>query len=176
MRGLFASCGAGAECKHPPLIDIAYSKIKITTEGHSVKVFVSGQIEEKQRIQCVFRQLEEAGYMITHDWTRTDDVGDKLKNRIEAGTRAAKDISGVVAADVYVLMSDNKNVGKGMYAELGAALALKELTGKPELYVVGPMNHLSIFYLHPSISHLENIDELIASLQDKKANSGLAFA
>lgn len=142
-----------------------------------MRVFVSGQIDEKQRIQHVFRQLQESGFEITHDWTRTDDVGDKLENRTEAGARAAKDISGVVAADVYVLMSDNANVGKGMYAELGAALALKELTGKPDLYVVGPMNHLSIFYLHPSITHLDNIDGLMAHLKDRaKGNRGLAFA
>lgn len=135
------------------------------------KVFVSGQIEEKDRIREVFATLGRLGYEVTHDWTRTDDIGDKLKNREEAGHRAAKDISGVVASDLYVLMSDNERCGKGMYAELGAALALNETTGKPEICMVGPMNHMSIFYLHPRIRQYESLTQLVDELSTQQSQT-----
>jgi hypothetical protein len=51
-----------------------------------------------------------------------------------------------------------------MYVELGAALALKETTGKPEVYVVGRMNHMSVFYLHPSVKARDTLEEVIKEL------------
>lgn len=132
-----------------------------------MKVFVSGQIQEKKRIREVFRVLESRGCSITHDWTRTDNIDDKLRARAECGLRAEKDIDGVVDCDVYLLMSDNSSVGKGMYVELGAALALRSVQRKPEIYVVGPMNHLSIFYLHPEVTAVDTVEDVVKSLEGK---------
>lgn len=129
-----------------------------------MKVFVSGQIDEKKKIREVYGALEAAGHCVTHDWTRTDGIGDKLENIEESGHRAKLDITGVGDCDAYILMSDNQNVGKGMYVELGAALALNQTVGRPEVYVVGPLNHLSIFYLHPAVRRVESIDAAIAIL------------
>lgn len=129
-----------------------------------MNVFVSGQIDEKSEIQKIYRLLEERGHTVTHDWTRTDGIGDKLKNSKEAGLRAAKDITGVVNADLYILVSNNQKSGKGMYVELGAALALNEKYGKPKIFVVGKRNHLSIFYLHPAVQHSETIEDVLESL------------
>jgi hypothetical protein len=128
-----------------------------------MKVFVSGQIGDKNAVRDAYKALRGAGMSITHDWTQTDDIGDKLENAEESGRRAALDISGVVDADLYVLMSGNEEVGKGMYVELGAALALREATGRPEVCIVGPMNHMSIFYLHPSIQHFASIQDVTAA-------------
>jgi hypothetical protein len=51
--------------------------------------------------------------------------------------------------------------------ELGAALALQQATGKPEVFVVGPMNHLSIFYLHPGVTHCRTTEEVIDAVKLK---------
>lgn len=103
---------------------------------------------------------------ITHDWTRTDDISNGYAdNPAEAGKRAKLDIDGVCAADVYILMTNNDSPGKGMYVELGAALALAERTKKPEIYVVGPKNHESIFYYHPRARHFEDIDACLEDIQ-----------
>src|SRR4051794_32283188 len=99
-------------------------------------IFVSGQIDEEVRIRQCYDQLRAAGLRIAHDWTQTDAIGDKLANRAESGRRAKADIDGVIDADIYILMSDNSRVGKGMYVELGAALARRQLTGKPEIFIV----------------------------------------
>lgn len=122
-----------------------------------MKAFVSGQLSEFAEVRSLQSDLEKRGIQITHDWTRTDPIADKRRNRTEAGRRAALDITGIVDADVYVLLTDNKTAGKGMYVELGAALALHETTGKPSIHVVGAMNHLTIFYLHPEIIHHESV-------------------
>jgi hypothetical protein len=129
-----------------------------------MKVFVSGQIEEKSEIRDIYAKLRKYGHTITHDWTQTDPIGIKLKNKVESGNRAAKDITGVVESDIYVLVSNNKNPGKGMYVELGAALALNEVNNKPLVYTIGKLYNLSIFYLHPCVKHFETIEGLIEEL------------
>ncbi|TLH59719.1 hypothetical protein C1S80_19765 [Mycolicibacterium aubagnense] len=133
-----------------------------------MRVFVSCQIEEKEAVRKAYSAFEAAGMVITHDWTRTDEIGDKYKRADEAGRRAKLDIDGVCNCDIYVLLSSNEKVGKGMYVELGAALALSETNDGPEVYVVGPMNHLSIFYLHPAVTHYDTIDDLIFDLTSRR--------
>ena len=129
-----------------------------------MKVFVSGQLGEKAAVRRAYGKLRAAGLEVTHDWTRTDNIGDKLLAREESGKRAALDIQGVIEADVYVLLSDNREVGKGMYVELGAALAMKSTTGRPDVFIVGPLNHLSVFYLHPAIRIVTSVDDVVAEL------------
>ncbi len=133
-----------------------------------MKFFISGQIDDVEDVRGAMNAVKNAGHSITHDWTETDaflgGVEQKLANRTESGKRAKKDIDGVLAADVYVLISDNVAVGKGMYVELGAAIAAYEKTGKPKVYVVGKLNHLSVFYLHPSVVRKDSIADVIATL------------
>lgn len=133
-----------------------------------MKIFVSGQLDDVQNVQSAYNALIKVGHSITHDWTESDvflsSKEAKLANREEAGLRAKKDLNGVVECDVYILLSNNENVGKGMYVELGAALALKETTGKPDVYIVGKMNHISVFYLHPSVKARETLEEVIEEL------------
>ncbi|MFO0862188.1 MAG: hypothetical protein U0516_00480 [Candidatus Saccharibacteria bacterium] len=133
-----------------------------------MKIFVSGQIDEKEEINVIYQKLQQAGHEVTHDWTKTDGIGDKLKNQKESGLRAAKDITGVVEADIYILVSNNKKPGKGMYVELGAALALNEALGKPQIFTIGNRNHLSIFYLHPAVTHLKTIEDVLQQLDGTK--------
>ena len=137
----------------------------------SMNIFVSGQIEDLEYVQSVQKALINAGHKITHDWTINEGGSrmlgsreDKLSNRDEAARRASNDLSGVVESDIYVICTNNMNVGKGMYVELGAALALNEKLGNPRIFLLGEMNHMSIFYFHPAIVHIANVDELIKSI------------
>lgn len=128
-----------------------------------MNVFVSGQLNEKRKIRKIFKALLRQGHHITHDWTRTDNLGPDYRSQAdEAGRRAQLDINGVAAADLYILITDNLAQGKGMYVELGAALALAVQRGAPEIIVVGPRNHESIFYYHPVARHFETIEDCLA--------------
>ena len=133
-----------------------------------MKFFISGQIDEAPTIETMIQTVRASGHDITHDWTITDTFlggsEQKLHDRIETGRRAKADIQAVIDSDIYVVSTDNTKIGKGMCVELGAAIALYETTGKPKVYVVGKMNHLTIFYLHPSVKSLNTIDDVIADI------------
>lgn len=132
-----------------------------------MKVFVSGQIGEKENIQSIYKRLEAEGFEITHDWTRTDDLAIEDKASTEAGIRAYKDIEGVCNAEAYLIVTDNEKRGKGMYVELGAALALVQTGRNLSIYLVGSNNHPSIFYNHPAVQYCESLDECIMHMKEK---------
>ena len=140
-----------------------------------MKIFVSGQLKEKQRIREVYAKLSGAGMEITHDWTRTDNMGDYASNSREAGIRADLDVRGVVDADAYVLMTDNQHCGKGMYVELGAALALASIKKSLEVCIVGPKNHESIFYYHPLARHFGDFESCLEYLKGVKRQASGSF-
>ena len=133
-----------------------------------MKFFISGQIGDASKVRSMMDIVVDAGHEITHDWTDVDvflgGKQDKITNLKESGSRAGNDIQGVVKSDVYVLNSDNANVGKGMYVELGAALALRSVTGKPQIYIVGQLNHLPVFYLHPAVMRVPGIEDVLQSV------------
>lgn len=126
-------------------------------------VFVSGRIQEKEKIREIFRFLDEeceGDYVVTHDWTVTDELSSIQSSVSEAGSRAQADIRGVIEADVYILTGDTLSAGKGLYAELGAALALRELFGVIKIFVVGEITHPSVFHHHPGVTHVKDLFEL----------------
>lgn len=136
-----------------------------------MKIFVSGQITDLENVRSVQNRIISEGHDITHDWTRNETgekmlAGDeaKLSNLVETGRRADLDIQGVVTADVYVACTDNKKPGKGMYVELGAALALNSVNNTPRVCIIGALNHMSIFYFHPAVERFSTVDEFIKSL------------
>lgn len=135
------------------------------------KVFVSGQINDISYVRAVQAQFIASGHVITHDWTR-NEAGDKMltgrqakfDNPDEASKRASADMTGVVDCDVYVICTNNEDMGKGMYVELGGALALNVATGAPKVYLLGNRKHATIFYFHPSILLRETADEIIKEI------------
>ncbi|MFA5003895.1 MAG: hypothetical protein WC498_01290 [Candidatus Saccharimonadales bacterium] len=136
-----------------------------------MKIFVSGQIADVENVRQVQQRFIDAGHTITHDWTRNEaddrmlsDDADKLKDMVETSRRARLDIQGVVDCDVYVICTDNEISGKGMYVELGAALALCTTNGSPRIYLIGKMNHMSVFYFHPLVTRVGNVEEAIELL------------
>jgi hypothetical protein len=129
-----------------------------------MKIFVTGQWDSREEIQQIYNVLINEGHTITHDWTVSDGIGSPEDNRHEAGKRAAKDLDGVLAADAYIYCSNHLTPGRGMYVELGAALAAQKLTGKPQVYLVGKLNFPSVFYFHPQVQLHKTLDDLLPIL------------
>ncbi len=139
-----------------------------------MKIFVSGQINDTDNVRNVQEALKGAGHTITHDWTRTEagdkmlaNPEDKLRDPLETARRAQLDIQGVIDCEAYVICTDNGEAGKGMYVELGAALALSETTGTPQIFLVGALKHMSVFYFHPKVVRLPTIQDVIERLAGK---------
>jgi hypothetical protein len=129
-----------------------------------MKFFISGQIKDIPAVRETMQHVVDAGHTITHDWTSSDIMlgGDnKFNDLAETGRRAQADIQGVLDCDVYVLCSDNETPGKGMYVELGAALGRAQSGDRIKLYVIGKLNHSSIFYLHPAVRQVESIQDVL---------------
>ena len=137
-----------------------------------MKVFVSGQIGDVDNVRSVQKAIIAAGHTITHDWT-TNETGvgmlgsreSKLANAKEATRRAINDINGVMNADAYVICTDNQNSGKGMYVELGAAIAMAESDDRFKVYLLGDMNHMTIFYFHPKVQVVDSVKVLLEKLE-----------
>ncbi len=133
-----------------------------------MKFFISGQIEDIPAVREIMKRVTDTGHVITHDWTTSDIMlsGDnKFNDLTETGRRAQADIQGVLDCDVYVLCSDNQKAGKGMYVELGAALGRVQAGEDIRLYVIGGLNHSSIFYLHPVVRRVDTIEEVLEDIR-----------
>ena len=52
-----------------------------------------------------------------------------------------------------------------MYVEIGAAIQHNIEFGKPVIYVVGNHINRSMFYFHPAVNRLKNIEDLIAKIK-----------
>jgi hypothetical protein len=134
------------------------------------KAFVSAQLAEKETVRDLYRELEERGIEITHDWTRTDNIDpDYTKNREEAGLRAKKDIDGVFDADLYIILTDNERCGKGMYVELGVALSEKKRDASRKIFLIGSMQHMSIFYFHPDVENFGDVESFLSYIDSEQS-------
>lgn len=129
----------------------------------TVSAFVSGAMSDIDEVRSIMALFDELDITLTHDWTTSDGTlrgTGMLDHPEEAGVRAHADITGVVNAYIYVITTNNERAGKGMYAELGAALALNQVIGWPAIFLVGALKNPSIFYMHPAVHHVEDVDAL----------------
>ncbi len=110
-------------------------------------IYVATRWERKNDVRHIYELAERYGLEPSHDWTVYDD---QLTD--ERPIRAAEDVSGVMEASLFLLLSDEG--GTGMYVELGVALVSNMLLGHPAIYIVGKWNDRSIFFRHPSVKQV----------------------
>lgn len=130
-----------------------------------MKIYVAAKFCDKDQTRTAHHLLKAAGHIITHDWTVNKQSFPFTANPEFTAKCAAEDLSGVLAADVLVVLS-HAEASMGSAGELGAAIAAK-LLGKPMLiYAVGPHFDQNFFYHHPAVQQLNTIDAVIAALQN----------
>lgn len=103
------------------------------------------------------------GHVITADWTQHLNVKPYDKHPREAGVYAAEDLTGTITSEVFIYLS-SPEVGAGLSAELGAALASHEITGRPRIYVVGEYAATNTFHYHPTVTRVNSVEEVLADL------------
>jgi hypothetical protein len=154
---------------------VAQLQVYVTTgcsrrEGVMMRVFLSAQLEDHEDIAEAKNGILSAGHTLPHDWTVTDILTPGFDAQAEkAGEIARFDIEGVLTADVFVILTSNEKVGKGMYAELGAALARAELGLLQHVLVVGERRHESVFYYHPRATHFATVKDCVEHLRSLPA-------
>lgn len=119
-----------------------------------MKFYVAGKYQERDCVRLVFKELEALGHIITVDWTNHDIYpNDAVEQKL--GLFAHDDIEGVREADAFIGCLLNDHVYKGLWCEMGAALAL----GKP-VYLVGSAGDSCIFANHKLVKKFKTFQEL----------------
>ena len=133
-----------------------------------MKFYVASKFENQKKVREIYEKLRKNGHEITVDWTKSDNEK-AMKDPETAKKYSERDVNGVKDADVFVLLP-TKEPGKGMYVELGTAIMLNLLAGKPKIFVAGEENTKSIFYFHPVVSRVNSIEDIIKELEKSESS------
>ena len=131
-----------------------------------MKIYVAGPLADIDRVQAVQSAVVAAGHELTLDWTRGPEVTlvQDYESLPEVSAKlAADDLNAVLNAHaVLVVMSQHE--GRGMFVELGAALTRASRGDLEHLVLLGPIQHESVFYYHPAVRRVSDVDEWLVSL------------
>jgi len=123
-----------------------------------MKFYFAARTRHKDMIKEVIGDLINKNHEISFDWTILEDLTpfnqnqDKCKKTAENISMALND------TDVFVLISDL--AGTDMFVELGIAIANFMSNNKPKIYIVGEHNKRSLMHLHPSVIHVDDLEEV----------------
>ena len=127
------------------------------------KVYISARFNEKEEVIRIAKVLEKWDYKVISDWIYHKPIKPYGKNQELSKEYSIDDINNSTQSDYFILLTSEG--GTGMYVELGSAIEHCVKDGKPEIYVIG--NHLDrcMFYFHPVVKRMKNIEDLIIKLQ-----------
>ena len=126
------------------------------------KVYISARFNKKEEVIELGNLLTNRGYEVVSNWVSHKSIKPYEKNQDLAKQYSIEDITNSMSCDHFILLTNN--AGTGMYVELGAAIGHNTEFGKPLIYVVGDYINRSMFYFHPVVNRVENIEDLIARL------------
>lgn len=145
-----------------------------------MKVYVATSYKNRRKAREAIKMLTAAGHKVTEDWTRKDKcaqlvVGKRMSHARfrRVAYRAIKDLNGVMKCDALVMLT--KTSGRGMYVELGAALAAEKLV----ILVTKPRHLNCIFYFMPNIIMVRTMREaleVLGTYQLTAASQALSIA
>lgn len=130
-----------------------------------MKVYVAGLLGEAERINQAQHAIVAAGHSLTHDWTTDLSFAEDYASRPDdSATIARDDLGGVMEADAVVVLAPRDEPGRGLFVELGAALARAEIGDLDHVVGVGMIAHESVFYFHPRVTRVNTVDEWLGGL------------
>jgi len=132
--------------------------------SYSMQVYVPAKFSDKERVKTVYGLLKERGHSITHEWVHNKpsypfDVDPEFTSKC-----VAEDFAGVLAADVFILLS-NAEQSMGASGELGAAIGSFLTFKKPYIYVVGPHFNTNFCFYHPAVIRIESMDMVLKAME-----------
>ena len=139
----------------------------------SMKFYIAARFDNKEAVRKIYEKLKEKGHEVHTDWTVHVPFYPYSSNPGTCAQQSDEDIKGAMGCDVFVLFADEQtsenspnkhNHGRGMFIELGAAIATFLANGKPKVFVIGPDNDKSIFHFHHTVVRLNTIEEVLENL------------
>ena len=132
-----------------------------------MQVYVSAKFSDKERVKEVYVALKQEGHTITHEWVHNKpsypfDIDPAFTSKC-----AAEDFAGVLASDVFILLS-NAEHSMGASGELGAAIGSCITSKKPYIYVVGPHFNTNFCFYHPTVNMMESVEAVLRDMKTLK--------
>lgn len=129
-----------------------------------MKVYVAGSVRDVERVKKVIAAIEDAGHLITFNWTgdegeiREDANGKKWSDDPErARELAERELQAVWEADVAVLCGHEKILGAAI--ETGMALS-----DEKAVLILPGCPRESIFWYLKGVKLVETVDDVLAEL------------
>ncbi|MBS3054245.1 MAG: hypothetical protein J4431_01785 [Candidatus Aenigmarchaeota archaeon] len=128
-----------------------------------MKFYIASRFGKAAEVKEMTKKLEEMGHSVTTDWTQHGAIKPYSQNASKAMLYSIEDVQGVLNSDVFILITDEG--GKGMYVELGVAIASFIEKKTPRIYIVGAHNENTIFFFHPSVSRKDSIQDVLDDIR-----------
>ena len=128
-----------------------------------MKIYVSAKFSDKERVKEVYTEFKKRGHTITHEWVHNKPSYPFDVDPVFTSKCAAEDFDGVLAADIFILLS-NAEQSMGASGELGAAIGSFLTFKKPYIYVVGPHFNTNFCFYHPAVYRVDSVEEALHAL------------
>lgn len=133
-------------------------------------MYVAGQLADITAVEDAKRAVVAAGHELTHDWSQDLEFTADYASRPEDSAHIAQtDLTGVMVADAVVVIASSPQPGRGLFVELGAALARAEMGLLRHVVAVGTIVHESVFYFHPRVRRVGTMQEWLAEVESLPA-------
>ena len=128
-----------------------------------MKIYVAGPMADIATVREVQAAVVAAGHELVLDWTQDITLTEDAPSPEESAALAAEDLDAVLAADAVVVVA-SAHEGRGMYVELGAALARACRGELHHVVVVGEIRHESVFHFHPVVQRAATAQNWLSAL------------
>jgi len=129
-----------------------------------MKLFVAGKIGDEEQAKAAMKLIREAGHEITFDWTTIPHLKPYEQNQEASMQAAIQEAKGVARADAVILLAHEN--GRGMYVELGMALA-----NKKTVFVIGEEDTSTMFLFHPLVRRVKTVSEALSLLNKSRVGT-----
>ncbi len=119
-----------------------------------MKFYFASRYRHKEKLLKISKLLEAKKHKVVSSWLSVPSLKPYEENKKESRKMAAQIVREIKSCDVFVLISDR--AGTDMFVESGIAIAFKK-----KIYVVGRWGKRSLMHFHPSIKHIDKLEELL---------------
>lgn len=105
------------------------------------------------------------GHELAFDWTQDLSLAEDFGSQpVRSAQMATAMVDAVIEADALAVLATEHD-GRGMFVELGAALARAEAGLLQSIAVIGHITKESVFYLHPRVQRFATPQEWLDELR-----------
>ncbi len=130
-----------------------------------MRIYVAGPVADTVTVQQVQDVVLAAGHELTLDWSADVSFAEGFASQIKRSARMAmEELDAVIAADAVLVVASQCD-GRGMFVELGVALARATRGDLDHIVLIGEIHHESVFYFHPLVQRVPTVEDWLAQLK-----------